>query len=69
MRINETEIINNAIASKETISNYTIISRHPWVEDTEEELKRIDEEENTFDKVPLCCLRQCPRCCRYMCRF
>ncbi len=53
MRINETEIINNAIASKETISNYTIISRHPWVEDTEEELKRIDEEENTFDKVPL----------------
>lgn len=42
--INETEAITNCKNSVGVISNETIVSQHPWVNDNEEELKRIEEE-------------------------
>lgn len=42
--INETEAITNCKDSVGVISNETIVSQHPWVNDNEEELKRLKEE-------------------------
>ncbi len=45
--INQGEVINNCKNSVGIISRETIIANHPWTLDTEEELKRLDEEERT----------------------
>lgn len=42
--INETESIEGCMKSLGVISNETIVSQHPWVTDTAEELKRIKSE-------------------------
>ncbi len=42
--INETEAITNCKDSMGVISNETIVSQHPWINDNVEELKRIKEE-------------------------
>ena len=42
--INETEAITNCNNSMGVISNETIVSQHPWINDNVEELKRIKEE-------------------------
>ena len=42
--VNESEAIDNCSKSKDIISNETIVRQHPWIDDPEEELKRIREE-------------------------
>lgn len=42
--VNETDIINNAKNSKGLISDKTIRENHPWVDDEEEEARRMEEE-------------------------
>lgn len=42
--INETEAIENCGKSKGIISDETIVKQHPWVDDPEEELKRLNAE-------------------------
>lgn len=42
--VNETEAIENCGKSAGIISNETIVKQHPWVDDPEEELKRIKAE-------------------------
>jgi SPP1 family phage portal protein len=42
--VNETDIINNARTSVGIVSNRTILSNHPWVEDVEAELAELDKE-------------------------
>lgn len=42
--VNESEAIENCSKSEGLISSETIIKQHPWIENPEEELKRIDEE-------------------------
>jgi len=42
--VNETEAIDNCGKSQGIISNETIVRQHPWVDDPEEELKRLEEE-------------------------
>lgn len=42
--INETEAVTNAKNSVGVISTRTIVANHPWVSDTDEELKQMDEE-------------------------
>lgn len=50
--INETEAITNCKNSVGVISNETIVSQHPWVNDNDEELKRIKEEkQDEIDKL------------------
>lgn len=44
IQINETETINNCVASKDVISDETIIANHPWVKDKDEEMKRLEEQ-------------------------
>lgn len=39
--INENEIIENCIKSLEILSKETVVANHPWVDNLEEELKRI----------------------------
>lgn len=39
--INESELIDNCIKSLNVISEETVIAKHPWVEDSIKELKRI----------------------------
>ncbi|MEG1956443.1 MAG: phage portal protein, partial [Lachnospiraceae bacterium] len=57
MAVNETEIIQNCLNSKGTISDETIIARHPFTSDVEEELAKLEEqkknEEPTWDKTPI----------------
>lgn len=43
--VNESELINNCIKSLEIISRETVISKHPWTQDSKEELKKIKKEE------------------------
>lgn len=43
--VNEADIINNAKNSKGLISDKTIRENHPWVDDEEEEAKRLEEEQ------------------------
>lgn len=44
IKINESESIDNCIKSEDVISQETIIANHPWVNDVEGELKRLEEE-------------------------
>ncbi|MGL5764487.1 MAG: phage portal protein [Sarcina sp.] len=59
IQINETEAIDNCSKSKGIISDKTIIANHPFVKDVEEEIARIEEEQeqeiNSFslDTVPV----------------
>lgn len=43
--VNESEVIANCRSSEGVISKETIISNHPWVQDTAEELQRLKEEQ------------------------
>lgn len=45
--VNESEVITNCRNSEGVISNETIVSNHPWVKDTAEELKRLKDEQQT----------------------
>lgn len=42
--VNESEAIDNCGKSAGIISNETIVKQHPWVDDPEEELKRLEAE-------------------------
>ncbi|MEF9840261.1 MAG: phage portal protein, partial [Lachnospiraceae bacterium] len=57
MAVNETEIIQNCINSRGIISDETIIARHPFTTDVEEELAKLEEQkknkEPKWDKTPL----------------
>lgn len=43
--VNETDIINNIRSSDGIISRRTQLEQHPWVKDVEEELERLDKEQ------------------------
>ncbi len=43
--VNESEAIENCTKSQGIISRETIVRQHPWVDDPEEELRRIKDEE------------------------
>lgn len=47
--INESEAIDNCAKSEGIISDETIISMHPWVNDPAAELKRLEEQKNESD--------------------
>lgn len=51
MIANESEAIKNAQVSKGLISDKTIVANHPWVDDEELEMKRIENEET--DRLPI----------------
>lgn len=42
--VDDTEIINGIAASKGILSEKTLLEQHPWVDDVDEEIKRIQEE-------------------------
>lgn len=44
--IDDTEIINGITMSSGILSKKTILEQHPWVDNVEEELERIEEESN-----------------------
>ena len=44
IKINESESIDNCIKSEDVISQETIIANHPWVNDVETEIERLEEE-------------------------
>ena len=48
--MNESEIIEDCVNSVGIISLETIISKHPWVDNLEEELKRIKKEKEESQK-------------------
>lgn len=49
--INETESINNCKASVGIISDETIVSQHPWITDTDDELKKLkDQKQEELDE-------------------
>jgi len=52
--INETEAIQNCAASSGILSDETIVGQHPWVDDPQEELKRLkkqhEEEQADFER-------------------
>ncbi|MGE4274098.1 MAG: phage portal protein [Desulfitobacterium sp.] len=50
--INESQAIEDCQNSKGVISNKTIVSQHPWVEDVDEEMKQIEEEGMTPETDP-----------------
>lgn len=50
--MNEAEMIQNCGASSGIISDKTIISRHPWVTDVEEEIERMEEEKTSEGADP-----------------
>lgn len=45
MLTNESEIINNCRNSAGIISTETIVANHPWTQDTQEELQRLEKEQ------------------------
>ena len=47
--VNESQAIADCQNSKGVISDRTIIANHPWVEDVEEEVKRIEEENKAYE--------------------
>ncbi|WP_044517638.1 phage portal protein, partial [Clostridioides difficile] len=47
MIINESEKIDMAKKSIGIISDETIVSNHPWVEDVNDELQRLEKQEDT----------------------
>lgn len=56
MAINESEQIQNCRNSQGVVSDRTILSRHPYVEDVEEELKALQEQQNNdtnWDNIPI----------------
>lgn len=54
---NDAELIENCQKSKGVISDETIIKNHPFVDDPEDEIKKVEEQNNSNmpfqDKVPL----------------
>jgi len=42
--INETEAIDNCVKSQGLLSDETIISMHPWVDDPQKEMERLEEQ-------------------------
>lgn len=52
--INETEAITNCVASMTILSQETIVSQHPWVDDPQAELERLEKqkqkEQEEFEK-------------------
>ena len=49
MIVNEAGVIENCKNSVGIISKETIVKNHPWVEDVDEEMKKVDEEESAQD--------------------
>ncbi|OJT77773.1 Phage portal protein, SPP1 Gp6-like [Clostridioides difficile] len=47
MIINEAEKIDMAAKSTGIVSDETIVSNHPWVEDVNDELERLKKQEDT----------------------
>lgn len=47
--INETEAIQNCQASTGILSDRTVISQHPWIDDVDKEIERIKEQETQYD--------------------
>ena len=45
MTVNEKELIENCKNSMEMLSNSTILSKHPFVNDAEDEKEKIENEE------------------------
>ncbi|MGN1318115.1 MAG: phage portal protein [Lachnospirales bacterium] len=45
--INEGEIIDNCIKSLNILSIESVVAKHPWVEDSEEEMRRISKEKES----------------------
>lgn len=56
MTINESEMIQNCINSKGTISDETILAHHPYVSDAEDEMQKLmtqrESEEPQWDQIP-----------------
>lgn len=48
--INESQAITDCVSSKGVISDETIVKNHPWVEDADEELKRLKAQEELEKK-------------------
>lgn len=49
--INESELIDNCIKSLGVISTETVVAKHPWVDEINKELKRINsEKEKNYEK-------------------
>lgn len=51
IKINETETINNCVASKDIISDEAIITHHPWVNDVEEEITKLKQQQTEKAKT------------------
>lgn len=49
MIVNESQVITNCKESMGIISQETIVENHPWVNDVDEEMKRLDDEESKRD--------------------
>ena len=49
MPVNEADVINNARNSAGLISRQTIVENHPWVVDAQEELRRLEAEQQQTD--------------------
>ena len=48
---NDLETAQIAQQSIDVISRLTVVKNHPWVEDTEEEMKQIEKEQNQNDEA------------------
>lgn len=44
MLVNDLELVQMALQSKGVVSNETIVSNHPWTEDAQSELEKMEEE-------------------------
>lgn len=56
--VNESEAIQNVVASTATISRKTAVAHHPWVQDAEQEMldmaeEQDDEEQRLYNKAPV----------------
>lgn len=49
IQVNESEAIDNAIKSKTIISDETVIANHPWVNDVETELRKLEKEKQKYE--------------------
>lgn len=47
---NDTELINNAVNSSSLLSRRTIYENHPWVDDPDEEERRVEEEKRESEQ-------------------
>jgi hypothetical protein len=45
MLFNESEIIENLLKSQGTLSQQTLLAKHPYVTDPQEEMARLEEEQ------------------------